>query len=185
MLSPQYNALNNVISGPGNKEYWNHSSGLKRPIYPEEGPFPVQGNIGSLIKNENTGFGQCSLEVKISGSPNCTTAFHQDAYTTTNTCGENCIMKYPESFGDKDFGFPQNFNWKQKVTNAHQIHALSNIRAAFPGQYANLGVYEWIPSFSVNKATDTAILDVDTTSVGNFLKLPQFSNLMYSTFNAN
>ncbi len=184
--------LNNtqyILAGPGPRDYWNHSPGLKQAMIKEEGPFLMQGNIGSLMK-EDPSYTNCTMDTNIApninGSPNCTVAFTPDIYTKVDTCGESCTMRYPESYGLKDFGFPEDMSWKDKVTNASSLHTYQNLRAVGPGQFpASFGPIEWIPRVSTTIASSTDIgsgfLDPNPgyQQVGNFLQLPMYDKLTY------
>lgn len=184
------NTQQNIIAGPNTDPtkpgmmYWNHSPGTKMPQVREEQPLPIQGNIGMLIKNEAINqykgcFSNISSQNDISGSPNCTPAFYPDNVTLKDTCGDNCIMSSPESFGDKDFGFTT----EDKYTNAHGIHAFKNVRAGAEGQSAQSGCYESIPRSGIS-SDDTCNMDQDPkyTQVGEWNKLPQFKNMVSSSF---
>jgi len=120
---PRMNTKNNIIAGPNAQDYWFHSPGAEQPEIKEQGPFPIQGNIGSLIAAEASNYNICNLTVPQVGSgPNCTGSFVPDLYTKADTCGSECTSKYPESYAMKDFGFPQGTPSSQKVTNSHQKH---------------------------------------------------------------
>ena len=194
--APSLNVKNNITAGPNPMSYWNHSPGAERPLIREEGPFPVQGNVSSIIADESTNMKYCGnitgTDTKlpnIGSSPNCSGSFVPDVFTPKDTCGENCYIKYPESFGDKDFGFPEKMAWQQKVTNAHQIHAYQNVRAPMPGQGPSvnpaLGSYEWIPRVTPDQAANSSILNPEPVyeQVPNFL--PYHRNLQAANFNTN
>lgn len=184
MEGPQLNVRSNIIAGPGDKDYWYHSPGAQVPmIIPEEGPFPVQGNIGSLLKL-GPSFSSCEGPVNgsnpnIGSSPNCTGVFIPDTYTVEDTCGSQCKMKYPESYGLKDFGFGAGTNPDNKITNAHQIHAFQNLRAGMAGQMDNNGCYEWIPRLTPNASTGACELNQKPvySQVGPWNKLKRYSNI--------
>lgn len=187
------NTQQNIIAGPNTKpweiqsnkqsmQYWNHSPPNQLPMEREEQPLPIQGNIGMLIKNEALNqYQNCTNQYPISGSPNCVDAFYPDTYTPTNTCGDNCRMKAPESFGDKDFGFPDG---SQKYTNAHGIHAYQNIRAGAPGQSSQSGCYEFIPR-NTKSQHGTCLYDPQQIyqTVGDWTKLKETSYLVHSSWN--
>jgi hypothetical protein len=190
----EINTQNNIIAGPQTKpwkiqnikqsmQYWNHSPGNKMPMEREEQPLPIQGNIGFLIKNEALNqYKKCSNDYPISGSPNCADAFYPDMFTPTDTCGNNCKMNAPESFGDKDFGFEQNSN---KFTNAHGIHAYQNIRAGAAGQSSQSGCYEFIPNTSKSlHGTCTLNTRPSYQTVGDWTKLQEFGHLVSSSWNS-
>jgi hypothetical protein len=188
---PQMNTQNYIIDGPGPMEYWNHSSGAERPMIKEEGPFPIQGSIGSLIAAQGTDFLSCGRDATgqslpmVGSSPNCSGSFKPDLYTIRDTCGDECSSKYPESFGQKDFSFNKDQPWQTKVTDAHQIHAMQNLRAGMPGEGpASIGAYEWIPRVSPVTSQNSFAWDQEPVfqQVGNFLELPQFNNLRSSQF---
>ncbi len=176
---PNMNTRENIIAGPGPRDYWFHSPGAQIPLINEEGPFPVQGNIGALLKQENTDYQNCGTGPDIGSSPNCTGTFQADAYTTTDTCGAECQLKYPESYGLKDFGFPEDMPSSQKVTNAHSLHSFANIRAGQAGQVNTTGCYEWEPSLTANPNTGSCDLSQNPvyTQVGAWNFLPMYSNL--------
>jgi hypothetical protein len=161
----------NIIAGPKQGDYWNHSQGLETPEYREEGPFPVQGNIGSLLIQESTNYNSCSTKDPISGGPNCTGVFNGDIYSRTNTCGDNCKLQAPESFGMQDFGMTSD-----KTTNIHGLHAYENIRAGSEGKgpASVYGCYEFVPN--MKKSFDnTCQIDYSTfenNTVGNWTVLP-------------
>lgn len=186
------NTQRNIISGPLTKpweiqgsqdsmQYWNHSPPGQTPMEREEQPLPIQGNIGMLLKNEALNqYQNCTHQYPISGSPNCVDAFYPDHYTPTDTCGENCKYKAPESYGDKDFGFPPNSN---KFTNAHGLHAYQNIRAGASGQASKSGCYEFIPNVSPTQhGTCTINPKQKYTTVGDWTKLKEFSHLVSSSW---
>jgi hypothetical protein len=172
-----------IIAGPGQRDFFYHSPGTEMALQNEEGPFPVQGNIGVLMVQDPT-YAKCindsMVAPPVGSSPNCTNSFTPDLYTTTDTCNDECLTKYPESYGLKDFGFPDNFKWQDKVTNAAGIHAYKNQRAVMPGQGPGtaLGPAEWIPRIGVSNQ-DTGFMDPNPAyqQVGNFGTLPQFNNL--------
>ena len=151
---PVLNVRNNIIAGPGPHDYFFHSPGSKIPEVNEEGAWPPQGNIGSLVRQEAFDYKYCNTGTPgipdVGLSPNCTSAFIPDSYTTKDTCGLNCVTKYPESFGDKDFGFPKDMPYYNKVSNAHQVHVYSNLRAGAPGQTAMTGCIESVPNVTPN-----------------------------------
>jgi len=180
---PQMNLKANIISGPQPGQYWNHSPGLQRPLIREEGPFPVQGNIGGLIAQEARGnFASCGGAPNVSGSPNCTAAstFKPDIYTTVDTCGKNCVLNYPESFGGKDFGLRGG-----EVTNSHALHAYQNVRASTEGRGPSqqYGCYEWVPKLGQTQG-DSCKLDQYPAfqQVGDWTKLKDFKNVTAYTF---
>jgi hypothetical protein len=184
------NSRKNIISGPEPNQYWSHSGGAETPLYNEQGPFPVQGNVGSLLKQEAiNNYASCSLGTPdIVGSPNCVGVFNGDAYTTQNTCGSECQLKYPESYGEKDFGFNQDMPAEQKITNAHQVQAYTNIRGGMAGQMSNLGCNQYIPNLSANPQTGACEMYQNPVyeQVGSWNKLPMYSNLQnvkYTPFN--
>lgn len=143
--APQMNVKNNIIAGPNAGQYWNHSPGLERPTIREEGPFPVQGNIGNLMVQESNNYSSCGGGPPVAGSPNCTSlgTFRPDMYTSRDSCGDNCVLSYPESFGGKSFGLKEG----NKVTNSHALHAYKNERASMEGSgpSQDYGCYEWTP----------------------------------------
>lgn len=144
------NQKQNIITGPNLKPwekglmYWTHTDVNSEPMDREEGPLPIQGNIGNLIKLEVNNYKGCSPNFEISGSNNCTTAFIPDLYTQEDTCGNECTLKEPESFGDKNFGF----DTSNKYTNAHGLHAYKNVRAGAEGQSSQTGCYDFNPGIS-------------------------------------
>lgn len=186
--SPQMNVNTNIIAGPGPRDYWNHSPGASMPMVKEEGSFPLNGNIGVLMKNEVGNVNKCgSVDGQslpnISGSPNCSGQFTPDMYTSSNTCVDSCAVTYPESYGGKDFGYPEGV---PKISNSHQIHAMQNTRASVEGQGpANvLGCYEFTPRISVSGQNNTCALNQQQvySQVGQWNLLPQYSNVQYSNF---
>ena len=63
----------------------------------EEGPFPVQGHVGSIVQNEAFNMKFCGKIdhtneklPKINSSPNCSGSFTPDVFTTEDTCGTSC-----------------------------------------------------------------------------------------------
>ena len=173
------NTKHNIIAGPKSHQYWWHSPGIKQPMEREEQGFPIQGNIGSLVKQEALDNWSKCLQPNnesISGSPNCTNTFDPDFYTTRDTCGAACVMKAPESFGDKDFGLLPG----AKETNIHGLHAYENIRAGSAGQGPSnaYGCFEWIPG--QGQYGNKCILDYPAAyqTVGDWSKLPEFTNLV-------
>lgn len=175
------NTQKNIIAGPKSSQYWNHSPPNQMPMVREEQPLPIQGNIGMLIKNEALNqYQNCTKDYPISGSPNCVDAFYPDTYTPTNTCGENCKMNAPESFGDKDFGFPEG---STKYTNSHGIHAYKNIRAGAAGQSSQSGCYEFIPR-TTKSQSGTCLYNPQKVyqTVGDWTKLKETSYLVQSSW---
>lgn len=182
------NIKQNVISGPNTKPsnpgmmYWSHSKGDQKPMEREEGPFPIQGNIGSLVKNEINNYSNCTDQYPISGSKNCANAFTPDAYTLSNTCGKECDMNAPESFGDKDFGLSNGINY----TNAHGIHAYKNVRAGAAGQSDQSGCYEFIPNVgSAGNGVCGLKPQAVYQQVGDWTKLKENKSILSSSFNPN
>lgn len=169
---PTLNTRKNIISGPKQGDYWYHSKGLETPEYREEGPFPVQGNIGSLLKQEQNGnYAMCGNNISIGGAPNCTGVFNSDIYTTSNTCGENCTVGVPEAFGIQSFGMEN----KDKLTNIHGLHAYQNVRAGIEGKGPSdqYGCYEWVPSMKKNPGNSCELnyTPFENETVGDFTKL--------------
>ncbi len=162
------NKTKNLISGPEPGDYWNHSGGLYTPLVREEGPFPVQGNIGALLKQEAyDNYSSCDINSKIGGSPNCTGVFNKDIYTDVNTCGDSCFLSGPEIYGDQNFGLSNG------AANVHGLHAYKNERAAADGQTAGpYGCYEFVP----NLVKQDGVCKIDysgyvATQVGDWSKL--------------
>jgi len=178
--SPMMNSKTNIIAGPSPRDYWNHSPGAEKPLVQEDGPFPVQGNIGSLIAQETVNYTDCTMGPNIGSGPNCSGAFVPDMYTKKDTCGDSCVLKYPESYGVKDFGFPEGSN---KLTDAHQVHAFDNIRAGMAGQSSASGCYEWIPALEPNPTTGKCEMkqNIVYSQVGNWNFLPMYSQLQNGT----
>jgi hypothetical protein len=174
--APSLNTRTNIIAGPGPRDYFFHSPGAQIPMINEEGPFPVQGNVGSIIKQEATDFSVCGAGPSIGSSPNCTGAFVADAYTVKDTCGASCLLKNPESYGEKDFGFQDG---SAKISDAHQVHAFSNLRAGAPGQMSETGCVDWVPNVVANPQTGTCELLNDQVydQVGAWNRLPMYKNL--------
>lgn len=152
--------LNNVINNTTNVE------GLAKPIFKEEGSFPIQGNIGSLIRQEaDNNYSKCTSTSSISGGPNCSSAFISDIYTTKDTCGSNCVLKEPELYGMQSFGMKDN----DVHTNIHGLHAYKNERAAVEGQkVSNYGCYEWNPPLNPNKNCEIDYSINEKRTVGNW-----------------
>jgi len=172
---PSMNTRQNIITGPGPKQYWNHSPGLERADYSEEGPFPIMGNIGALITQESSNYSNCSNNISVSSGPNCSSAFIPDIYTENNTCGENCEMSAPEAFGGKSFGMI-NGNY---ANPPHGLHAYKNIRSAAEGQDSNgYGCYESIPN--LKKTGNTCELDYkfEANTVGDFTRLDSWKKFI-------
>jgi len=170
---PQMNVKRNIINGPGPGQYWNHSPGLEAPLIREEGPLPIQGNIGSLLAQESNNFASCGSGPNIGGSPNCTSmnSFRSDIYTKSDTCGSNCTLTYPESFGGNSFGLDKS----ALATDSHALHAYKNIRAGTEGsnQSQVYGCYEWVPTL---QKTGDGSCKIDPNPayqmVGDWTKLP-------------
>lgn len=176
---PTLNEKKNIISGPRSGDYWFHSRGLERPEIREEGPFPIQGNIGSLLKQEGLGnFSRCSNNITIGGGPNCTGTFNPDVFTTSNTCGKNCVIQAPEAFGMQSFGM----DGRDKMTNIHGLHAYKNVRAAVEGRGPSdqYGCFEWVPNLEKTSGNSCMInytpFEPDTT--GDWTKLPEFRSIV-------
>jgi hypothetical protein len=179
---PTLNSRKNIISGPNMGDYWSHSSGLEKPMYREEGPLPIQGNIGSLLKQEQLGnYAMCSNNTSIGGGPNCTGVFNKDLYTTVDTCGDNCKLSAPESFGIQSFGMTDD-----KMTNIHGLHAYQNIRAGVEGKGPSdsYGCYEFIPNLGKTSGNSCELnySKFENETAGDFTSLPswkQFSSYNY------
>lgn len=186
--SPNYNVRQNILAGPGARQYWNHSPNLEQALVPEEGPQPLQGNIGAVLSNDPK-YILCQNDLpSVGGSPNCTSAFVPDIYTVENSCGAQCDLRYPESYGEKSFGFPDDMSWKDKISNAHQVHAYKNLRAAAEGQGpGSQGPIEWIPAVGIDESTNTAVMYPNPAyqMVGNWSNLKQYQNLKYANFRKN
>jgi hypothetical protein len=178
--SDSINTRQNIIAGPGPHEYYFHSPGAQTPMVNEEGPFPVQGNIGALVAQEAINYAGC-----INGpyGPNCTGAFEKDIYTTSDTCGSSCVLKEPENYGLQDFGFPKDLPSSQKITNAHQLHSYQNLRAGNVGQSSLSGCQEFIPNISPNNS-GACIMNQNPifSQVGEWNKLPIYKNIVYASF---
>jgi len=184
------NQTNNIIAGPNTKPwepgmmYWTHSSADQTPMEREEGPLPVQGNIGMLVRDEVRNYSKCGLGRAnvIGGSNNCTTAFYPDQFTTKDTCGEKCVLSSPESFGDKDFGFEEGSN---KYTNAHGLHGYKNLRAGSDGQSSASGCYDFIPGVKTDGSTCMLNPNPVYQQVGDWMKLKENKSIISSSFNPN
>lgn len=168
---PVLNEMKNIISGPRPGDYWYHSRGLEVPEIREEGPFPIQGNIGSLLKQEqNDNYAMCNHNVSVGGGPNCTGVFNKDYYTTSDTCGENCVIGAPESFGIQSFGMT-----KDKMTNIHGLHAYQNVRAGIEGKGPSdeYGCYEWVPNLQKTPGNSCQLnyTPFEASTIGDFTKL--------------
>lgn len=171
---PTLNSRKNIISGPNSGDYWNHSRGLERPEIREEGPWPLTGNIGSLLKQEqNNNYSMCNTNVSIGGGPNCTGVFNSDPYTTQNTCGENCVIQAPEAFGMQSFGMGND-----KLTNTHSLHAYQNMRAGVEGKGPSdqLGCVEWIPALKKTSGNSCELnySPFESNTTGDFTSLPSW-----------
>jgi len=180
---PTLNSRKNIIAGPNPGDYWNHSRGLERPEYREQGPFPPSGNIGSLLKQEQNGnYAMCGNNVSIGGAPNCTGVFNADFYTTSNTCGENCTIGVPESFGIQSFGMEN----KDKMTNSHTLHAYQNVRAGVEGKGPSdqYGCVEWVPNLKKTSGNSCELnySPFEVSTVGNFTSLPSWQNFASYTY---
>lgn len=175
---PTFNSRKNIIAGPNQGDYWNHSRGLETPDYREEGPWPPQGNIGSLVRQEGiNNYASCSGNISISGGPNCTGVFNNDVYTISDTCGTNCQMSAPEAFGMNNFGMTGD-----KLTNIHGLHAYQNVRAGVPGQgpSSDYGCFEWEPRLKKSDG-NSCVFDfssVEPRTVGDWTKLPQARSIV-------
>jgi hypothetical protein len=181
--APTLNSRKNIIAGPRKGDYWFHSPGLEMPDLREEGPFPVQGNIGSLVKQEGlNNFANCTGGPSIGGGPNCTGTFIKDIYTETNTCGENCKMNGPESYGIQNFGIKDGVS-----TNMHGLHAYKNERAGTEGTGpANIyGCYENVPNLkpSAGNTCELNYNKFESNTVGNFTKLPSWQKFAKYSYN--
>lgn len=182
------NNRQNIISGPGLANWFHYDSLGAAPMIREEGAFPPQGNIGELVKNESYNYGQCGVSAgvpAVGGSPNCTPAFYQDIYTVADTCGANCQLKNPESYGEKDFGF-DGLDPAQKITNAHQIHEYQNQRASGIGQ-GPTGLFtplEYIPRITTSPQTNVGVYNPQEIygQVGPWYQLPENADLVYGKF---
>jgi hypothetical protein len=184
------NSKRNIIAGPQSHWYWNHpSSVLETPEVREEQGFAIQGNIGAMMTEEaNNQYSYCNPRVdgkvipQVGGGPNCSGTFRQDIFTKTNTCGADCQVKYPESYGEKDFGFTDDLKWNLKLTNAHQLHAYENVRATAEGQGpANrFSSIDFVPRVSVDNTLNTSIMNAEPAymQVGDWTRLQNYSNLV-------
>ena len=174
------NTKQNIIAGPNQGDYWFHSPSLQQPLEREEGPLPIQGNIGALIAHEARGsYSKCNKSdtALLGDSPNCTGSFVPDHYTQQNTCGAECVMKYPESIGDQSFGTKQG----APLTNIHSLHAYENVRAGSPGQNTvggSYGCYSWIPSNAKQAETCVLAQPGPYQTVGDWSKLPQYQSIV-------
>lgn len=185
---PQMNSQKNILSGPLPGQYWNHSADLTAPLTREEGPWPILGNVGSLLKQEVTNYGNCSTALPdIGGSPNCTarSAFVPDIYTSANYCGENCELKYPEAYGDQSFGMIKDDSGNYILTTSHGLHGYDNIRAISEGKgpSSSYGCLEWIPQLS-STSDDSCSMNPPTSyqQVGDWTKLSQNKNIVNYSF---
>lgn len=172
------NSRTNIIAGPGPGEYWNHSSGSAIPDVREEGPFPVQGHIGSLIRQEALGNFSGCIDGK--SGPNCTGAFNPDVYTTENTCKDKCVLSGPESYGIQNFGISGGY------TNIHGLHAYKNERAASEGTGPSgiYGCYEMIPKLTdKNNSCKLDYNEFENRTVGDWTRLSQGNMIMNPRFN--
>jgi len=189
---PKLNVSKNILAGPLAGQYWNHSPGLEYPLTREEGPFPLSGNIGSLIKQEaNNNFSNCSSTLPlVSGSPSCTAsqAFVPDFFTKYDNCGEECELKYPEAFGDQNFGMIKNESGNYILTNSHGLHAYENVRAATEntGPSSSYGCYEFIPRLSETSGNSCMLNQYPAyQQVGDWMKLPENQDLVNYQFKWN
>jgi len=179
---PTLNARKNIISGPKPGDYWNHSPGLEHELYREQGPFPIQGNVGSLLTQEQNGnYAMCGSNVSIGGGPNCSGVFNNDIYTTANTCGDNCTIGAPEAFGIQSFGMDNRDN----MTNSHTLHAYANVRAGIEGKGPSdqYGCYEWLPGLTKSSGNSCELdhKTFEAETVGDFTSLPSWKN--FSSYN--
>lgn len=163
----------NIISGPGPRDYFYHSPGALTPLVPEEGPFPVQGNIGQMLTNEAKEYKYCDGE-QIGGGPNCTGYFIPDAFTTENTCGKECKLGMPELIGMQNFGYSNG----DYSNNSHSLHTYQLLRAGSPGKQSTTGCIEWIPNVSSNNVGSCELnARPEYRTTGQWNMLPQYSNL--------
>lgn len=179
---PMLNSRKNIIAGPNPSSYWYHSRGLEVPEYREEGPFPIQGNIGALLKQEgNNNYASCTNNISIGGAPNCTGVFNPDIYTTSNTCGDNCLLGAPEAFGMMDFGMGSD-----KLTNIHGLHAYQNKRAGVEGRGPSqeYGCYEWVPNLTPTSGNSCQLnyFDFEQNTVGDWTRLPANKGITNYTY---
>ncbi len=171
------NSDKNIISGPGDHVFWNHSPTLQTPDTREEGAFPIQGNIGALLKQEGiNNYASCSNTNPIGGSPNCTNAFTSDIYTT-EACGNDCKIDVASSIGMKNFGLVD-----ENMTEIHGLHAYKNVRAGSAGQTTNskYGCYEDLPNLKIGK-NNVCEYDYkyEKETVGDFTKVSGWQNSIY------
>jgi hypothetical protein len=178
------NSRQNIISGPRAGDYWFHSRGLETPEYREEGPFPIQGNIGSLLKQEQLGnYMLCEQHGNsIGGGPNCTGVFNGDYYTTKNTCGSNCDIRAPELYGIQSFGMING----ETSTNIHGLHAYQNVRAGSEGKgpSSTYGCYEFVPDLQKTNGNSCQLnyTPFESATVGDWTKLPQAQSIVDYTY---
>lgn len=180
---PTLNSRKNIIAGPNPGDYWNHSRGLERPEYREEGPFPLLGNIGSLLKQEQNGnYAMCNSNISISGGPNCTGVFNKDIYST-DTCGANCVMQAPEAFGIQSFGM----DGRDNMTNIHGLHAYQNVRAGSEGRGPSdaYGCYEFVPNLEKTSGNSCQLKysTWENETTGDFTKLQNWKNFAGYSYN--
>lgn len=144
---------------------------LEQPLYKEEGPWPVMGNIGSLLRQEqpNGNLAMCGNNTSINGGPNCTSAFNRDVYTKSDTCGSNCVVKEPESYGGSSFGLIDGAR-----SSSYALNPLSNVRVGQPGvSNPKYGCMDWYPRLN-NTDNCLPINDAyESSSVADWTKLPQ------------
>jgi len=174
---PSMNSRRNIIAGPAHNEHWNHSPGLEKPDVAEEGPLPIMGNIGELIKQEADDYSRCSNNINIGLGPNCSGAFVPDIYTFNNTCGDKCVISYPESIGIQNFGID-----KKSLSSIppHGLHAYQNVRVASEGLGLSneYGCYEMIPN--LKRVNNSCQLDYkfEGQTTGDFTKLSNWQSFI-------
>lgn len=139
------NTKSNIISGPEPHSYWNHSKDDENPINREEGPLPILGNIGVLLKEQKSGnFSNCDHTKLVGGSPDCTNNFVPDEFTKSNTCTGNCKLGALERYGDTSFGLIDGIK-----TDSYILSSMSNTRAMNTNKKSNeYKEYSFVPQLT-------------------------------------
>jgi hypothetical protein len=172
--APDLNTRQNIISGPGIYDNWNHSPGYERPEVREQGPWPPQGNIGSLLLEEaSNNFQNCSTGPSIGSGPNCTNTFYPNIFQTKNNC-TNCALSYPASYGDKDFGQESS---SVVPNDSHILRTYENKRVGSMGTPSDNGCMDWIPRVKASDGFCTLDQYKEYRTVGAWDKTPEFKNI--------
>lgn len=104
-LTPQQKLIKNTrgVFNP----YYQHSPGEEQPLVREEGPLPIQGNVGSIIGRSSNGLneGPRGEGITVGGGGNLTAKKNPHLMVTA-----------PELYGSSSFGLVGSFDYEGKST---------------------------------------------------------------------